>query len=69
MFTIREEGKMNLQFRADFINLLNHTNFALTSLNRTMSSGSFGQIRILGVPNASFIARRSGGKVSWLSVA
>jgi hypothetical protein len=26
------------------INILNHTNFALTSGNRTMSSGSFGQL-------------------------
>jgi hypothetical protein len=41
-FPIHE--KVKLQFRADFVNLLNHTNFALTSGNRTMSSGQFGQL-------------------------
>jgi hypothetical protein len=35
---------VKLQFRADFVNLLNHTNFALTSGNRTMSNGQFGQL-------------------------
>jgi hypothetical protein len=42
VFPITERVK--LQFQSDFINLLNHTNFALTSGNRTMNSGSFGQL-------------------------
>jgi hypothetical protein len=41
---IHNEKEALLQFRTDFVNLLNHTNFALTSGNRTMSSGSFGQL-------------------------
>jgi hypothetical protein len=36
--------RVGLQFRADFFNTLNHTNFALASGNRTESSGTFGQI-------------------------
>jgi hypothetical protein len=42
VFPITEHVK--LQFQSDFINLLNHTNFALTSGNRSMNSGSFGQL-------------------------
>jgi hypothetical protein len=42
VFPITE--RVRLQFQSDFINLLNHTNFALTSGNRTMNSGSFGQL-------------------------
>jgi hypothetical protein len=41
-FSITE--RIALAFRADFFNALNHTNFALTSANRTESSGTFGQI-------------------------
>ena len=41
---IKAEKEAQLQFKADFVNLLNHTNFALTTGNRTMSSGSFGQL-------------------------
>jgi hypothetical protein len=36
--------RVGFQFRADFFNAVNHTNFALTSGNRTESSGTFGQI-------------------------
>jgi Carboxypeptidase regulatory-like domain/TonB-dependent Receptor Plug Domain len=36
--------RVGFQFRADFFNALNHTNFALASGNRTESSGTFGQI-------------------------
>jgi hypothetical protein len=45
--------RIGLAFRADFFNVLNHTNFALTSANRTESSGTFGQI--------SGVAGLSGG--------
>jgi hypothetical protein len=45
--------RIGLAFRADFFNALNHTNFALTSANRTESSGTFGQI--------SGVAGLSGG--------
>jgi hypothetical protein len=41
-FPITERFK--LEYRADFLNLLNHTNFNVTSGNRTMNSGSFGQL-------------------------
>jgi hypothetical protein len=41
-FAITE--RVRLAFRADFFNILNHTNFALTSGNRNLSSGQFGQI-------------------------
>jgi hypothetical protein len=41
-FTIHE--RLKLEYRADFFNLLNHTNFSLTTGNRTMSSGTFGQM-------------------------
>jgi len=37
-------GLVSFDMTADFINLLNHTNFALTSGNRTMNGGSFGQL-------------------------
>lgn len=33
-----------VEFRSDFFNLLNHTNFALTNGNRLMSNGTFGQL-------------------------
>jgi hypothetical protein len=36
--------RVAFQFRADFFNILNHTNFALASGNRVESSGTFGQI-------------------------
>ena len=36
--------RINFQFRADFFNTFNHTNFALTSANRNESNGTFGQI-------------------------
>jgi hypothetical protein len=36
--------RISLEYRADFFNILNHTNFALTSGNRTLNSGSFGQL-------------------------
>ena len=36
--------RMGFEFRSDFFNLLNHTNFALTSANRILSNGQFGQI-------------------------
>ena len=39
VFPITERVKF--QFQSDFINLLNHTNFALTSGNRTMNGGCF----------------------------
>jgi len=39
---IRE--RVAFEYRADFFNTLNHTNFALTTGNRTLSSGSFGQL-------------------------
>ncbi len=41
-FAITE--RVNLEFRADFFNILNHTNFALTSNDRILSNGQFGQI-------------------------
>jgi hypothetical protein len=41
-FPITERFK--LEYRADFLNLLNHTNFNVTSANRSMNSGSFGQL-------------------------
>jgi hypothetical protein len=41
-FRIRE--RLKLEYRADFFNVLNHTNFGLTSGNRTVSSGTFGQL-------------------------
>jgi hypothetical protein len=33
-----------LELRGDFFNVLNHTNFALTTANRTLTSGNFGQL-------------------------
>jgi Carboxypeptidase regulatory-like domain len=39
-FAIKERAAFEL--RGDFFNVLNHTNFALTSNNRTESSGQFG---------------------------
>lgn len=41
-FPIRE--RLRLEYRADFFNLFNHTNFALVAGNRSMSSGQFGQL-------------------------
>jgi hypothetical protein len=41
-FGITERFK--LEYRADFLNTLNHTNFNVTSNNRSMSSGAFGQL-------------------------
>jgi hypothetical protein len=39
-FTLHESWK--LQYRADFFNLPNHTNFALNTVNRSMNNGQFG---------------------------
>ncbi len=39
-FSIRERA--GLEIRGDFFNVLNHTNFALTSNNRNLASGQFG---------------------------
>jgi len=39
-FPIRE--RLKIEYRADFFNLLNHTNFAVTSGSRSMNSGQFG---------------------------
>lgn len=36
--------RAKLEFRGEFFNLFNHTNFALISSNRLMSSGAFGQL-------------------------
>jgi hypothetical protein len=36
--------RIGFELRGDFFNALNHTNFALTSANRTLSSGQFGQL-------------------------
>src|SRR5581483_3342349 len=36
--------RAGLELRSDFFNLLNHTNFALTSADRILSNGQFGQI-------------------------
>ncbi len=36
--------RIGFVFRADLFNLLNHTNFAMTSANRIEANGSFGQI-------------------------
>jgi hypothetical protein len=41
-FSITERFK--LEYRADFLNLLNHTNFNVTSANRSMNNGAFGQL-------------------------
>jgi len=41
-FPIKERFK--LEYRADFLNLLNHPNFAVTSANRSMNNGAFGQL-------------------------
>jgi hypothetical protein len=41
-FPITERFK--LEFRTDFLNLLNHTNFNVTSANRSMNNGAFGQL-------------------------
>jgi len=42
IFTLHESWK--LQFRADFFNLPNHTNFALVTGNRSMNNTLFGQL-------------------------
>ncbi len=39
-FTIHE--RMKLEYRADFFNLLNHTNFGLLARNRSVNNGAFG---------------------------
>jgi len=36
--------RVGFAFRADLFNVMNHTNFAMTSGNRTESNGTFGQI-------------------------
>jgi len=36
--------RIGFVFRADLFNVLNHTNFAMTSANRIEANGSFGQI-------------------------
>ena len=41
-FPIHE--RLKLEFRADFFNLLNHTNFAVTAGARLMNTGQFGQL-------------------------
>jgi Carboxypeptidase regulatory-like domain/TonB-dependent Receptor Plug Domain len=41
-FAISE--RMGFEFRADFFNLFNHTNFALTSSDRILGNGQFGQL-------------------------
>lgn len=41
-FAITE--RVSFEFRSDFFNVLNHTNFALTSADRNLSAGQFGQI-------------------------
>ena len=41
-FPIRE--RLKLEYRADFFNVLNHTNFGVTSGSRSMNSGQFGQL-------------------------
>jgi hypothetical protein len=41
-FGITERFK--LEYRADFLNALNHTNFNVTSANRSMNNGAFGQL-------------------------
>jgi len=51
--TFKITEKIGFSLRGDFFNVLNHTNFALTSANRTESSGTFGQI--------SGVAGLSGG--------
>jgi hypothetical protein len=42
-FTIRES--VHLQFRSEFFNLLNHTNFAAPGLTYTTTASAFGTIR------------------------
>jgi hypothetical protein len=41
-FPIRE--RVRLEYRADFFNVMNHTNFALVGANRSMNNGQFGQL-------------------------
>jgi hypothetical protein len=41
-FTIHE--RMKLEYRADFFNLLNHTNFGLLARNRSVNNGAFGTL-------------------------
>jgi hypothetical protein len=41
-FAITE--RIGFEFRSDFFNILNHINFALTTADRTWSSGQFGQL-------------------------
>ncbi|HYK63026.1 MAG TPA: hypothetical protein VEV85_26550, partial [Bryobacteraceae bacterium] len=41
-FGITERFK--LEYRADFLNVLNHTNFNVTSSNRSTNNGAFGQL-------------------------
>ncbi|HBY61754.1 MAG TPA: hypothetical protein DEH78_18175 [Solibacterales bacterium] len=36
--------RVKLEYRAEFFNLFNHTNFALLANNRLMSTGAFGQL-------------------------
>ena len=38
----QREQPIDFEYRADFFNLLNHTNFAVTSGSRSMNSGQFG---------------------------
>jgi hypothetical protein len=51
--TFKITERIGFSLRGDFFNVLNHTNFALRSANRTESSGTFGQI--------SGVAGLSGG--------
>ncbi|HEX4164341.1 MAG TPA: TonB-dependent receptor [Bryobacteraceae bacterium] len=48
-FAIKERAAFEL--RGDFFNVLNHTNFALTSSNRTESSGQFGLLSAVSTFN------------------
>jgi len=41
-FTIRE--RLKLEYRADFFNALNHTNFALVARDRSVNNGAFGTL-------------------------
>ncbi|HLJ47853.1 MAG TPA: carboxypeptidase regulatory-like domain-containing protein [Bryobacteraceae bacterium] len=58
-FIFREDGRARLQFRADFFNLFNHTNFANPVHDR--SSASFGQITAtVGSATATSVGTTAG---------
>jgi hypothetical protein len=52
---IRERFK--LEYRADFFNLLNHTNFGLLARNRSVNNGAFGTL--------SSTSTFNGGDTGW----